>query len=68
MSKLADTEVNFLKLIIRSTDRGDGWRQVSTLLWRLVHEFKPKELIEIDYDKLRVRLSERGKIVVEYLL
>jgi hypothetical protein len=64
---LSEHEISFIRLVLRSDDVGDGWRNVSNILWRLVRDFKPKELIEIDEPNSRVRLSERGQIVAEYL-
>lgn len=70
MPKFSDEDVSFIRLLQRSTDTGDGWRNVSTLLWRLVERFPHKELLETDLKidgSGKVRLSERGRIVVEYL-
>lgn len=39
---------SFLRLVQRSKDIGDGWRQVSAVLWPLVIGFENKELIEVD--------------------
>ncbi len=71
MAKLSDHEDSFLRLILRSPDRGDGWRTVSSILWRLVEGFGPKELIEFEEAPEgggKVRLSDAGKIVVRYLV
>lgn len=57
-----------MQLILRSKDCGDGWRNVSELLWRLVEVFHHPELLEIDKPNMRIRLSERGKIIAEYLI
>jgi len=67
MSELSRDEINFLRLVQRSEDIGDGWRQVSDILWQLVERFDRPELIDKDADKKRVRLSERGLIVAGYL-
>jgi hypothetical protein len=56
----------FLRLLLRSKDLGDGWRQVSNIIWPLVIDFPHIELLEIK-DNNMVRLSERGLIVVDYI-
>jgi len=60
---------SFLQLVLRSPDTGDGWRNVSSALWPLVKGFSLPELIETEGDASggRLRLSERGKIVCDYL-
>ena len=66
--KLQDEEISFLRLIERSDDIGDGWRQCSPILWNhFIQGFHHTELIELKENEKQVRLSERGKIVVEYL-
>lgn len=67
MNKLAADDIAFLKLILRSPDIGNGWRQVSNTLWLVVEEFKHQELIELWHGFKRVRLSGRGLIVVDYI-
>jgi hypothetical protein len=59
--------VSSLRLLRDSKDIGDGWRQVSEILWRGIVPHMPPELIEKDDAHLRVRLSDRGKIVMDYL-
>jgi hypothetical protein len=66
-----DKEINFIKLILRSPDSGDGWRNVSIMLWRLVEDFDKKELIENEQyadGSGRVRLSPLGLSVVNYII
>jgi len=46
--KLNDKELGFLRLILRSPDRGDGWRSVSSVVWPLVESFTQPDLIEIE--------------------
>jgi hypothetical protein len=67
--KLNDKELGFLRLILRSPDRGDGWRSVSSVVWPLVESFTQPDLIEIEpsADGGRVRLSPRGAIVIDYI-
>lgn len=68
MSKLSPTDKSFLQLILRSPDLGEGWRNVSNALWRFVEEFSAQELLDRDGNLKRVRLSEKGKVIADYLL
>lgn len=68
--KIADRDISFLRLLRRSKEVGDGWRNVSMGFWSLVEEFGQPELIEVKPSGDgggRVRLTERGSIVVDYL-
>lgn len=65
---LSDFDKDVLKLIQRSPDRGDGWRSVSTTCWPLIEGFRTPELIEVDGDSKRVRLTEDGVAVVTFSL
>lgn len=67
-SKLTEREIDFLRLVMRSNDCGNGWKSVSTVVWPLVLAFKRPELIDIHPTETAIRLSERGKIVAEYLI
>ena len=58
---------DFIRLIRRSPDRGDGWRSVSEMLWSLVEGFGDQSLIETDVAERKVRFSDRGAVVAEYL-
>jgi hypothetical protein len=58
-------DAGFIRLLMRSPDRGDGWRSVSSVCWPLVEEFTAKELLEINPDLLRVRLTEAGQAVAK---
>lgn len=67
---MSDRAKQFLRLLLRSPDRGDGWRLVSKMVWPLVQDFEHPELIEFIQDPdgtNRVRLTERGKIVADYV-
>jgi hypothetical protein len=61
----------FIRLILRSDDVGEGWRNVSMVLEKVVldgiAEFP--ELYETHRldGALQVRLSERGTIIKDYL-
>jgi uncharacterized protein (DUF736 family) len=70
MSEFDEKHSPFIKLILRSPDVGDGWRNVSNVLRKVVTagiaEFP--ELYETrEMAELQVRLSERGNIVKDYL-
>ena len=70
MAKLAEREIDFLRLLLRSPDNGDGWRYVSKVLWTLVEKFGRPELIEAiptEDGSGHVRLTERGLIVCDYI-
>ena len=64
---LTDNQRSMLKLIQRSRDTGDGWRDVDGAIWPLVLESLHPELTEIDEELQRVRLTPEGAIVVRYL-
>lgn len=69
--KSTNTNVAIIKLIIRSKDVGDGWRNVSPILVSLITDFDDQTLLETKSDadgkNFMVRLSEKGKIVAPYL-
>jgi hypothetical protein len=65
---ITDQDKHFLRLVARSPDRGDGWRTVSETCWPLVEQVGTKELIEVDKDNMRVRLTSDGEAVVLYAL
>jgi hypothetical protein len=69
-NQLTDQEKSFLKLIMRSPDDGDGWRNVSAPVWRWAESFPRRELVELSPNpdgSGRLRLSERGQTVKDYL-
>jgi hypothetical protein len=65
--RLSSKESGTLKLIMRSPDIGDGWRQVSGILWNLVTTDVPAELVEFDHDNKRVRLNGDGNVLARYI-
>ena len=71
MSKLTDRERGFIHLIMRSPDRGEGWRTVSAAVWPMVVKFtySRPELIEVEPGESggRIRLTAEGKTVSNYL-
>lgn len=66
-TELTRGEKDFIKLVLRSPDKGGGWRSVSKAVWGLVEPLNGSELFEVDAENQRVRLSEKGKVVAEYL-
>lgn len=67
---LSENQAIFLKLVLRSPDVGEGWRNVSRAVWKIIEEQAESlpELIEIDKDTFRLRLTKEGQIVVRYLV
>lgn len=67
---LSENQTIFLKLVLRSSDAGDGWRNVSRVVWNVIKEQAESlpDLIEIDKDTFRLRLTKEGQIVVRYLV
>lgn len=67
MSMMSDRSKNFIRLILRSPDIGDGWRQVSSAVWPLVTKAENRELLDINEETLRVRLNDEGRVVARYI-
>jgi hypothetical protein len=67
--KLTDNQAIFIKLLLKSPDRGDGWRSVSTVMWKHTKEkaAETPDLLELDDDGMRVRLTDKGQVIAEYL-
>jgi hypothetical protein len=58
-----ESDKQFLKLLARSPDSGDGWRSISEQLLPLCEsavEAMP-ELLEFEKDSRRVRLTVKGE-------
>ena len=70
MNKLESSSA-FIGLLLRSPDLGDGWRKVSNMLRELATKEagKAPELFEVmdGEDGMRVRLTERGQVVADYI-
>lgn len=47
----------FLDLLNRSPDLGDGWRQVSETLWPFVEDLTEEKTLEINHELKRVRFK-----------
>lgn len=66
--KLTDQEKSFMRLIQRSPDTGEGWRQVGKMLWPAVIEFHRPELTELDCENRRIRFTAEGITIMRYAL
>lgn len=67
---LEDKQIQTMKLINRSPDRGEGWRSVTKVCWPLLKNV-PTELIEREQAEDgsgRVRFTEKGQVIVEFAL
>jgi len=65
---LTENQISMLRLIHRSPDIGEGWRQVSSVLWPHVLKQRHPDLTEIDEPLLRVRITSEGEAVMRYAL
>ena len=66
--KLSDHDQGVIRLILRSPDRGDGWRHSAPEVWKqFIKTVERKELLETDDENMMVRLSKVGQIVANYL-
>ena len=66
MKKISPWDVDAMRLILRSKDIGDGWRQVAMRQVYEVMEKLPDELVEKDSANRRVRLTDAGKVVIQW--
>lgn len=61
----------FIQLLLRSPNRVDGWRSISDTLSAFAAQqcTLAPELFELDHDDhgFRIRLTERGEIIANYL-
>lgn len=67
---IAEKQAPFIKLILRSPDVGDGWRNVSNVLRKTIEAgiADAPELYETrEMAGLQIRLSERGNVLKDYL-
>ena len=68
---ISDQDKDFIRLLLRSKDTGDGWRNVSKQVWPLVEQFGEQRLLEKQAGEDgsgKVRLTDNGQTVAEYLL
>lgn len=57
-----------LMLASRTQADKNGWRKVSAFCWPAVLKFATPELLEIDRDNFRIRLTPEAEAVVKYAL
>lgn len=65
--KLTNEQYNTLMLVTRSTDIGGGWRKCSSIVFQKLVIPMPDELFEKDVERERVRLTEKGLTLVQWL-
>ena len=63
---LSQQEKELIRVIVRSPDRGEGWRQCSPTPWKWIRAVEAPELLEFDDENLRVRLTAAGEAFVKY--
>ena len=67
---LTNKQIQTMKLINRSPDKGEGWRTVSSVCWPLLKDV-PDELIEkerFEDGSGRVRFSHEGQTIMNFAL
>ena len=65
-----DDPAPFIRLVMRSADVGDGWRNVSAVLRKLVAKLCAQwpDLFETREETgLQIRLTEKGNTLAEYV-
>lgn len=71
MNKLSQQQKDFLRLVLRSPDQGEGWRRVSKTLTPITQDMiaTNPELFESETrdEHFFIRLSDRGSVLVDYL-
>lgn len=65
--KITEKQAQLMKLIARSADIGEGWRQVPDPIWNAVKHFARSDLMEIDEPSKRIRLTDDGRVVLKYI-
>ena len=65
---LNENQRSFLRLVNRSL-KGEEWAKVSDTLWRFAQEKQAEmpELVAIDKEGMRVKLTEKGQTVLAYM-
>ncbi|MGL4640549.1 MAG: hypothetical protein ACRCVX_12580 [Shewanella sp.] len=69
-AELFERQAPMIKLLLRSPDQGDGWRNVSQVLRKTITNgiAAMPELYETrEMAGMQIRLSERGNILKDYL-
>lgn len=67
MTNATKAQLDTIKLIQRSPDRGDGWRSCSRVLFDGLISIMPDELVEKDEEGLRVRLTKDGETLAAWM-
>ncbi len=69
--KIDNQQIDFMRLIQRSPDRGEGWRSVSgalrTVVTRTAEQHPDLYETEERDGGFFVRLSERGQVLADYV-
>jgi len=58
---ISNKDMNILRLIYRSPDVGSGWRQTSSQLWPLIVTIGNSDMVELDHENKRIRLTDECK-------
>lgn len=58
--------MDFLKLVLRSPDQGDGWRNVSDMLWPTTQEIAAEFPTLLELAHKQVRLTAEAKTLVAW--
>jgi hypothetical protein len=68
MATLSPNQKSLLRLVVKGAGP-DGWGPVSEMLCKVVSETIPSDLVEFEklVDGGRIRLTERGKVIVDYI-
>jgi hypothetical protein len=64
--KITTQEKETIRLLMRTEDRGEGWRQCATKIYENLFSVMPDELVEKDAELLRVRLTPAGEAVAKW--
>lgn len=64
-----DDHMELLRLIQRSDDIGEGWRNVPNALWNFIQTQATKlpELVELHSTEQKIRLTDEGLIVYKWM-
>ena len=65
--RLTQEQKATLDLIMRSPDRGEGWRTCASILFEKLIVPMPDELVEKDMEQRKCRLTEQGKTLVAWM-
>ena len=67
MNGISERSTDALRLLLRSPRDADGWAQCSKPIMDQIVPLMPDDLVEKDEEAMRVRLTERGKVLADYL-